>query len=76
MPRSAFFKISLPTHIWHICKATQANPQPKLYKRAKSPSLYNNYVLYQNSQVKADLIATNDNIKIIFRIIVVRLKLT
>jgi len=60
MPRSAFFNISLPTRIWHICKAAQAATQPKLCKRAKSPSLCKIYVLYQNSQVKADLIATND----------------
>ncbi len=30
------FLVALPTRIWHICKATQANPQPKLCKRAKS----------------------------------------
>jgi hypothetical protein len=47
----------------HICKAAQANPHPKLYKRAKSPSLCNIYVLYHISQVKADLIATNDKPK-------------
>jgi predicted transcriptional regulator of viral defense system len=40
-----------------------ANPQPKLYKRAKSPSLCNNYVLYHIGQVKADLITTNDKPK-------------
>lgn len=29
------FEIFLPTHIWHICKAPQANALPKLCKRAK-----------------------------------------
>jgi hypothetical protein len=39
-PRCAFFKISLLSRIWHICKAAQANPQSKLCKRAKSPTVY------------------------------------
>jgi len=34
-PASHFSKF-LPAHIWHIYKATQANTQPKLCKRAKS----------------------------------------
>jgi hypothetical protein len=50
-------------HIGHICKATQANTQPKLCKRKKSNISIppHNNVLYRYCQVKADFFTTIDN---------------
>jgi len=56
-PASHFLKfLCLPTF-------AKTHKPTKLSKRAKSPSPCNNYVLYHISQVKADLIATNDKHK-------------